>query len=191
MTYTINYALNTTESLSTYDEKTSNPIGDWAVWAMQPHTTEEIRERLITMPIEKTCIAYLCKCSCIEDDFLEEFLVLSTGLFHKKGCDELAETQPLEYNESNLHMMKNFYIALATLTPIQFQDQNFEYPAELITFFNKIKNQSSLARKPKTLKHCLSARYGERLDWGAIRNHSNLSFKTKMKYTKNLYQDMQ
>lgn len=83
-------------------------IGDWAEWSMVPHSTQEIRERLLTRPIDETCISYLCRFSKIEPDFLDEFVILSTGYFHdaSKASDDLIAAQPIAYSEASMAYYK-------------------------------------------------------------------------------------
>ena len=82
-----------------YSALPSFPIGDWGAWSMKPHTTDEIRKRLITKPIDHTCISYICRYSKIDADFFEEFAVLTSGLFHSPDCHntDLIINQPITY----------------------------------------------------------------------------------------------
>ena len=82
-------------------------ISDWYDWSSSPHTTEEIRERLITKPITDTCISYLCRHSQIEPDFFDEFRILTSGKFHKEGVQACwCATQPLVYSKASIDYYK-------------------------------------------------------------------------------------
>ncbi len=75
-------------------------LNGWDTWSMLPHTTEEIRNRLLTRPITDTCISYVCRFSHIDAEFLDEFLLLSTGWFHDSSITdtEFLKMQPIEYS---------------------------------------------------------------------------------------------
>ncbi len=80
------------------------PLNEWDTWSLdlKGHTPDEIRERLTTRPIDETCITYLCRFTQIPEDFFEEFMALTTGLFHAEGFEHLSAKQPLVYNEENI-----------------------------------------------------------------------------------------
>lgn len=93
----------------------SYPIGDWITWSMTPHSTNEIRRRLTEKSIDKTCMSYLCRFSKIDPDFLDELVVLSSGMFHAEGTKDLdlRRQQPFEYNKENIdYFISKFHHSL-------------------------------------------------------------------------------
>ena len=92
-----------------FDKLQKYSIGDWYTWSMTHHTSDEIRERLITKPITDTCISYVCRGSRIDPDFMDEFIILSTGYFHAPGCTdpEMLKAQPIEYNPISMQYYKD------------------------------------------------------------------------------------
>lgn len=69
----------------------------WVDWSLTPHSEEEIREAVFNTP-ELICWSYICKSSVLSEEFIEELLVLSTGLF-----DGVRREL---YNEENINMIK-------------------------------------------------------------------------------------
>lgn len=145
-------------------------IGDWASWSLKPHTTEEIRQRLISRPIEDTCISYICMKSQLEEDFFEEFMALSTGMFHETGNVELALTQPLEYNKENLAIVMH---------ACQRYNMDTDAYVELARSYSK--TQDYAARE-----HYKRTGYADRIDWRYICMYQSFSIAFWSKYMNKL-----
>jgi hypothetical protein len=60
---------------------TSN-VKEWSTWSLQPHSQNEIREKILT-DYQNVCFTYLCDTQEFTESFLEEVMVLSTGWFDK------------------------------------------------------------------------------------------------------------
>jgi len=54
----------------------------WKDWSFSSHTTEEIREKLLTAP-EDVCFCYLNETNTYDPDFATELIALSTRLLDK------------------------------------------------------------------------------------------------------------
>lgn len=161
------------------------PIGDWISWSCTPHNDDEIRQRLLTMPIADTCISYVCRYSTLSPEFLDEFIALSTGWFHKPGCDELAQTQPIPYTPENLQFVIKLCTAKLTMSHEKYSEmvKNNEivYPEKLLAAQAALPNNS-----PAKLSTSLERMYAicaDRVDWYYLQRHQTLSPESLHKYS--------
>jgi hypothetical protein len=63
---------------------------EWVTWSMTPHSEDEIRKAVFKTP-KLICWTYICRFSVLSEQFIEEALVLSTGVFD--GVDEELYTE--------------------------------------------------------------------------------------------------
>ena len=70
----------------------------WVTWSTSPHSEDEIREAVFHTP-ELICWSYVCRFSTLSEEFIEELIVLSTGLFD-------GESEDL-YTEENINLIKD------------------------------------------------------------------------------------
>lgn len=66
-------------------------LDEWRDWNTTPRTEDEIREMCLTN-FDFVCFTYICGYSQLSADFIEELMVLSTGLLTKDNYDEYYET---------------------------------------------------------------------------------------------------
>lgn len=65
-------------------------IDEWLKWASAPRTEEEIREKCLT-DFNNVCFSFLCEKSELACDFIEELMLLSTGILTKDNYDEMHD----------------------------------------------------------------------------------------------------
>lgn len=65
-------------------------LDSWRDWNTTPRTEDEIREMCLTN-FNFVCFTYICGYSQMSADFIEELMVLSTGLLNKDNYDEYYE----------------------------------------------------------------------------------------------------
>ena len=61
-------------------------IEEWKNWSLTPHTPDEIREKILT-DFENVCFSFVCATSKIPEEFMPEFMALSTGYIKKENYD--------------------------------------------------------------------------------------------------------
>lgn len=64
----------------------SPEVDDWMMWSMQNHSETEIRQECLH-DINNVCFTYICRFSKLSEEFIIEFMGLSTGVFTIKNYD--------------------------------------------------------------------------------------------------------
>lgn len=80
---------------------------DWVTWSMTPHSEDEIREAVFKTP-KLICWTYVCRFSVLSEQFIEEALVLSTGVF-----DGVSEEL---YTEKNKKLVRDILFIEPTIS---------------------------------------------------------------------------
>lgn len=135
---------------------------EWATWSMMNHSEEELRNTYLNDP-DKVCTTYICRYSTLSEDFIEELIVLSTGLFANR---------PDLYTESNREFLKKIlfiesiaerseYVRNIDLRKVN--KENYDFVKELKLFKGNIRSK---------------------VDWWQIANYQNLSKEFKIKFAK-------
>ena len=78
----------------------------WSTWSLTPHTEEEIRHECLTN-FDHVCFTYVCGTSKLSPEFIEEFMVLSSGVM----CNAYREIERARTKEEEL-LAKERYDAL-------------------------------------------------------------------------------
>ena len=55
-------------------------VKEWSEWSMQPHTEEEIEERIRRVGTDGVCTSFICRYSQMSCSFIERMLALTTGV---------------------------------------------------------------------------------------------------------------
>lgn len=133
-------------------------IGDWATWPMFPHTTEEIRRRLLYTPIDNTCISYLCRFSSLEPEFFEEFAVLTSGIFHapNEKDPEMIKKQPITYTPEAL----DYFIHVFRK---QYSEENIQLPEVPESILKDKALYKAIAKKDQHFPSLVTL--ADRVDW--------------------------
>ena len=138
----------------------------WHEWSMEPHTEEEIRDAYLNDP-DNICTTYICRYSNLSENFIEELIYLSTGVFAYR---------PDLYTENNIAYLKK-------IMEIEPTTARSEYIKSI--------NISNVPKKDKEfvdhLKH-YHANIRSKIDWWQIANHQLLSKDFKFKFAKKFYE---
>ena len=134
----------------------------WVTWSMTPHSENEIREAVFNTP-ELICWSYVCRYSPLSEAFIEEALVLSTGLFDGVS----GET----YSEQNKKLVRDILFIEPTR-----ERANKQY---------EIVNKVYQSLKDKTIADRILSRsmsIWARVDWYQIASFQDISPEFKKKF---------
>ena len=135
---------------------------DWVVWSMKNHTEEELRTAYLNDP-DKVCTSYVCRYSELSGEFIEELILLSTGLF--AGRPDL-------YTESNREFLKK-------IMEIDYIPERSEYVRK-IDLRTVSKENYDFVRELKLFKGNIRSK----VDWWQIANYQKLSKDFRIKFAK-------
>lgn len=145
-------------------------VEKWSTWSLTPHTEDEIRKECLRN-FDHVCFTYVCETSKLTPEFIEEFMVLSTGVmgdYYKKinrasGVDE-EEKANNEYNKV-FDMLKSAIMYNLHVTDIEPEKFQLNYDEVLDTASGCTK----IANKYITDKTAI-----DRLDWTGISRFQRL-----------------
>lgn len=132
------------------NSKTNNK---WQEWSMEPHTEDEIRDAYINDP-DNICTSYICRYSNLSEDFIEELIYLSTGVFSYR---------PDLYTENNIEYLKKI--------------MSIE-PTSARTNYIKSINMKNVSNKDKEFVAYLKTYHSNirsKIDWWQIASYQKLS----------------
>ena len=65
-------------------------IDEWKNWSLTPHSPDEIRDKILD-DFENVCFSFVCTASKIPEEFMSEFMALSTGLITRENYDDYID----------------------------------------------------------------------------------------------------
>lgn len=161
----VNKPKNTTNKQkkpSEKEKKASEAVKRWADWSMTNHTTEEIKQQILTNPND-VCFTFLCRYSRIPEDFFDEFMVLSSGLLNPKSPKE-------DYDK----------IKKVLFSKLGVTDENLEHPYITIQVpYDKTKKIENWDMVPENID---IKRVNEKIDWFYITAYQSLTKDFVLKY---------
>lgn len=74
------------------DNTTQNKsdVHEWINWSLTKHTEDEIREKCLT-DFNNVCFTFVCNTSKMSEEFIEELMVLSTGILTKENYADIYD----------------------------------------------------------------------------------------------------
>ena len=137
---------------------------EWVTWSMTPHSEDEIREAVFNTP-ELICWTYVCRFSVLSEDFIEELIVLSTGLFDGESKDV--------YTEENINLIKDILFIEPT-------SERKDRQKKIASNVSWRLTDTTIAEK--IIKYPAPVR--SKVDWWQIAAYQDLSREFKIKYKK-------
>ena len=138
--------------------RSNDPL--WATWSMKEHSEDELRNAILYNP-EDVCISYICRYSTLSEEFIEELICLSTGVFGHRP---------------DLYTAKN----RETLKQIMFIEPTIARTA----YVNDIDLKNVEPEDKAFIKHLksLSGNIRSKIDWWQIANYQKLSDDFKKRF---------
>ena len=135
---------------------------NWVTWSTSKHTEDEIRTAYLLTP-ELICTTYLCRYCTMSEDFIEELIVLSTGIFAHK---------PMLYTEANRNLVKEIMFVEPTSKRndaiMQYEKPEESDVSDEFVYYLKASFEHTNIRS--------------KVDWWQIANYQNLSKEFKDKF---------
>lgn len=124
-------------------------VHDWLEFSTNPQTEFDIKDRILDN-IDSVCVTYICRYSKLNSEFIEELMVLSTGLFNHRS-----------YTEKNQKLVKEILdISYKNLSPTGTFVKTDKYVnQEVLDQINELESQLDYIVIPKTTV------IRDRIDW--------------------------
>lgn len=141
---------------------------NWVTWSMTNHTEDEIRNAYLYTP-DLICTSYICRYCTLSEDFIEELLVLSTGIFAYR---------PNFYTNANRDLVKQIMFVEPTskrneaIKQYQIQE-NSDISNEFVFYLKSEFDHTNIRSK---------------VDWWQIANYQNISKEFKDKFAEQFSQ---
>lgn len=141
-----------------------NGINEWLKWAATPHTEEEIREKCLT-DFHNVCFSFLCEHSQLSCDFIEELMLLSTGILTKENYFVMHD------------LVRDTVLSHNGVEGVSAEEWVIEESATHI-------KATEMSNKSGGTRYIRSKNVNDRLDWFALCKYQKLTEEFMRKYNK-------
>ncbi len=151
----------------------SPEVDDWMMWSMRSHSETEIRQECLKN-INNICFTYICRFSKLSEEFIIEFMGLSTGVFTIRNYDR---KQAMLVGELTFDYLADDNI-VNSIRIAQLSKDGVD-PNAKTTWYKKY-----LSLNPAILSEFLSkpAALRDRLDWYYIDKYQHISTEFRTHY---------
>lgn len=142
-------------------------ISEWLKWASIPHTEDEIREKCLT-DYNNVCFTFLCEHSPMSCDFIEELMLLSTGILTKDNYEVMYD------------LVRETVLAHNKVDGVEAKEWVIEESATNI-------KATEMSNRTCVTRYIHSKNVNDRLDWFALCKFQKLTEEFMRKYSNCLH----